>query len=92
MIFKMNKKGEGMTTREIVLAVVGVTVLVLVAFFVYSFFAGKAIPFFDFLPSFNQTKPPVVSAEIFGYDISSDKLQYYDGAAWIQMSPISTNA
>lgn len=88
----MNKKGEegGAGVGNTIKVVIAVFVLIIVILGIYIWFSGKGIPFFQYLPSFNQTKPGVVDNELFKYAIASDKLQYYDSNNWIDFKPGTT--
>ena len=66
----------------LIIGVVAVFVLFVVGFGIYSFFSGTAIPFFNFLPSFNRTVEKVEGIEILRYDIITGKVNYYDKTNW----------
>ncbi len=80
----MNKRGEEQSTGTgaIIAAVIAVVVLVLVIIGLWMWFSGKGLPFFEYLPGFNQTKPPATGLEVLRYKFSEDKVQYYDGVKW----------
>ena len=52
-IFNVNKRGEEQAsgTGYLLAGAIAVAVLAIVGYFVYSFYTGKAIPSFGFLPS-----------------------------------------
>ncbi len=77
----MNTKGD-IRISYLIGGIVAIFVLFVVGFGAYSFFSGKAIPFFDFLPGFNRTVERVSGIEILRYDIIDEKVQYYDKAYW----------
>lgn len=81
----MNKKGQETEGRggALITVLIAVAVLAIIGYSVYLFFTGKAFPFAQNIPGFNNTKPPVVDIELFKYDIASDRLQYYDGNNWL---------
>ena len=91
-IFNVNKRGEEQAsgTGYLLAGAIAVAVLAIVGYFVYSFYTGKAIPSFGFLPSFNETKAPVIDLEIFRYLVIDDKLQYYDGTSWVDFKEGTT--
>jgi len=78
----MNKKGEDARgPGAIIAAVIAVFVLSIVILALWSFFTGR-LPFFEYLPDFNDTKQGTVDLEIFRYALSDGKLQFYDGVRW----------
>ncbi len=82
----MNKRGEqqSSSTGAIIAAIVAVAVLVIVVLAIWMFYSGK-INFFESIPSFNQTKPRIITSEIFRYYLPEDKLQVYDGTSWVDI-------
>ncbi len=80
----MNKKGEGETGSRgaLIAAIVAGAILVIMAIGLILFSQGK-LPFFEWLPEWNQTKPRIVHGETFAYSFTDSKLKYYDGTSWI---------
>ena len=81
---KMNKKGaESEPRTAVVPMVIAVIVLVIVLIGVsWSLFGD--ILFAKNLANLNETKPdPTKSIETFGYKFSEDRVQYYNGAEWL---------
>lgn len=76
----MNKKGQGLEVGKMIGLVIAVFVLVIIALGIYSFYGGQS-KFFDFLPSFGE-KEKIEGVQVLGYDITNDKVQYYDGSSW----------
>jgi len=79
----MNKKGQegggigfwvgmGMAVAVVVIVIVGISF----------WFSEKAIPFAEYLPGFNQSKPLLIDQELFRYTIMDGKVQFYDGNKW----------
>lgn len=68
--------------------ILGVLLLVLVGILLYYFFTGKAIPFFSYLPGFNETRPRI-NALMYRYDIATGNIAYYNGDVWIERQDLS---
>ena len=76
-----NKKAE-LNITYVVGGVIAAFVLVLALFLVFS--PGSSFTkYFSWLPSFNKTIEPVKSIEYIRYDLSNQKISYYDGTTWI---------
>lgn len=80
---KKKGQGEGSPIGVTVLVAIALVVLVVVIYAVYSFATGRAIPFVDSLPGFGQVNPVIEDIETLRYDLTTDKVQYYDGTDWL---------
>lgn len=69
----------------LIAGILAVLVLVAVVLLIASFFGGKAIPFFDWLPDFKRTSKVEVTSTILRYDLQEEKVQHWDGTQWADL-------
>ncbi len=75
------KKGE-IAIEQVIIVIVAILVIVVVGYFAWNFFTGKADVVANNLPLFGQTNNPIKSIQEVRYDVINDNVQYYDGTTW----------
>jgi hypothetical protein len=82
----MDKRGEGLTTKELIYAVAAILILSVVAFGVVKYFQGHGIPLLNWLPGFNNTGDggtDTGASAVFRYNLGNGEVEYYDGVRGI---------
>lgn len=80
----MRKKGD-VQVEPIVILSLFIIMLALLGLGYYLFYV-REVTLLNYLPGFNQTQEKKEGVSIIAYDISQEKMQYYDGTSWIDFS------
>lgn len=87
-----NKRGTGITVNEIIYGAIALLVVVTVYWFL--FLGGKESTYGAvdrIFPGFNLSRPPTEEIQRLGYNLETQKMEYYDGLKWSTINSETVN-